>query len=269
MQSISPSYKLNLYFSCKNLRDKDNFTKSDPILKLFLIQNGQTELIGKTETLKNTLDPFFETKISLISEPSLSQTLKAVVFDKDSNSYDDFIGSITFPISDLLASKNQVYRSELHTMTKIPVGSLFINFDKTEVNKPEPTITWQWSISDLINVDWGLWDKTDSYIIFYRKLDENYWFPIYTSEYIKNELNPIYKTFSIGIDRLCGGNQGLEIKIECRDRDNVGKGKLVGIAYLTLNLILKNNNYEFELHNLELEKKRKNVGVLKVDIKKI
>lgn len=166
-------------------------------------------------------------------------------------------------------SKHQVYKADLKTITKKQAGGIYINFDKEEINKESAKITWQWSISNLINVDFGLWDKTDSILEFYRFLDENVWFPIYETECIKNDLNPAFSPFQITMERLCGNNRFLPIKVHCRDVDNFGTGKFIGYFTFTMNNVLSGGIDTFELRNELLEKKSGNncLGTVKVSIK--
>lgn len=87
------SLKLALYFSCYNLKDEDQLTKSDPIIKVYKIQSNSSEFIGKTEVVQNNLNPVFKTKIDVLYEPLLKQDLKIVVFDHDTKEELDHLGN--------------------------------------------------------------------------------------------------------------------------------------------------------------------------------
>ena len=57
--------RLNLYISARKLIDLDVMTKSDPCAEVFeKKQNGWVK-IGKTEKIKNNLNPDFETAIEV------------------------------------------------------------------------------------------------------------------------------------------------------------------------------------------------------------
>lgn len=61
------SIPVELYFSARNLKDQDIFSKSDPFLR-FGIQrtlNGIIDYIGKTETIKNNVNPNWKQKITV------------------------------------------------------------------------------------------------------------------------------------------------------------------------------------------------------------
>ncbi|KAJ7986106.1 hypothetical protein DPEC_G00347360 [Dallia pectoralis] len=87
---------VELYFCAKKLDDKDLFSKSDPFLEIYRINDDGTEqLIHRTEVIKNNLNPVWEPfKVSLISLCSCDEDrkLKCLVWDFDSRGKHDFIG---------------------------------------------------------------------------------------------------------------------------------------------------------------------------------
>ena len=71
--------------------------------------------------------------------------------------------------------------------------------------------------------------------------------PIHKTEYIKDNLNPVFKPFSIDIAKLCSNNYDLPIKIECYDWQSDGKHRLLGETLITMNRILNKKESEFVL----------------------
>jgi hypothetical protein len=55
--------------------------------------------------------------------------------------------------------------------------------------------------------------------------------PIFETEVISNNLNPLWKTISIPVSKLSNGDihNGM-ILFECKDHDTVGKDRLIGKA---------------------------------------
>ena len=92
------SLKLALYFSCCNLKDEDQLSKSDPVIKVYKIQSNSSVFVGKTEVIQNELNPFFKKKIDVLYEPLIKQDLKIVVFDQDTDTEHDHLGFFLFPI---------------------------------------------------------------------------------------------------------------------------------------------------------------------------
>uniref|UniRef100_A0A8C7L2S6 Copine 7 n=1 Tax=Oncorhynchus kisutch TaxID=8019 RepID=A0A8C7L2S6_ONCKI len=87
---------VELFFCAKKLDDKDLFSKSDPFLEIYRINDdGSEQLVHRTEVIKNNLNPVWEPfKVSLISLCSCDEDrkLKCLVWDSDSRGKHDFIG---------------------------------------------------------------------------------------------------------------------------------------------------------------------------------
>ncbi|KAG7469839.1 hypothetical protein MATL_G00133070 [Megalops atlanticus] len=87
---------VELSFSARKLDDKDFFSKSDPFLEIFRMNDDATQqLVHRTETVMNNLNPVWKTfKVSLNSLCSgdHDRILKCTVWDWDSNGKHDFIG---------------------------------------------------------------------------------------------------------------------------------------------------------------------------------
>nr|XP_023413753.1 copine-7 [Loxodonta africana] len=90
---------VELSFRAKKLDDKDLFSKSDPFLELYRVNDDQSEqLVYRTEVVKNNLSPVWEPfKVSLNSLCSCEETrpLKCLVWDYDSRGKHDFIGEFS------------------------------------------------------------------------------------------------------------------------------------------------------------------------------
>ncbi|XP_039082765.1 copine-7 isoform X4 [Hyaena hyaena] len=90
---------VELSFRARKLDDKDVFSKSDPFLELYRVNDDQSEqLVHRTEVVKNNLSPVWEPfKVSLSSLCSCEETrpLKCLVWDYDSRGKHDFIGEFS------------------------------------------------------------------------------------------------------------------------------------------------------------------------------
>uniref|UniRef100_A0A8C4PFG5 Copine-7 n=1 Tax=Equus asinus asinus TaxID=83772 RepID=A0A8C4PFG5_EQUAS len=90
---------VELSFRARKLDDKDLFSKSDPFLELYRINDDQSEqLVYRTEVVKNNLSPVWEPfKVSLSSLCSCKEArpLKCLVWDYDSRGKHDFIGEFS------------------------------------------------------------------------------------------------------------------------------------------------------------------------------
>ncbi|CAB1334707.1 unnamed protein product [Coregonus sp. 'balchen'] len=87
---------VELSFSARKLDDKDFFSKSDPFLEIFRINDDDTlQLVHRTETVMNNLNPVwktFKTSLNSLCSGDHDRPLKCTVWDWDSNGKHDFIG---------------------------------------------------------------------------------------------------------------------------------------------------------------------------------
>ncbi|XP_067910360.1 copine-4 isoform X1 [Heterodontus francisci] len=90
---------VELTFSARKLDDKDFFSKSDPFLEIFRMNDdGTQQLVHRTEVIMNNLNPLWKTfKVSAncLCSGDHDRKLKLIVWDWDSNGKHDFIGEFT------------------------------------------------------------------------------------------------------------------------------------------------------------------------------
>ncbi|EGC35159.1 hypothetical protein DICPUDRAFT_72456 [Dictyostelium purpureum] len=60
------------------------------------------------------------------------------------------------------------------------------------------------------------------------------WAVVHRTETIRDNQNPVWQPFTIGLHTLCGGNLERPIKIECWDYDNGGAHDLIGKSVTSL-----------------------------------
>ncbi|GCB79612.1 hypothetical protein scyTo_0017921 [Scyliorhinus torazame] len=87
---------VELAFCAKKLDDKDLFSKSDPFLEIYRINDDESEqLVYRTEVIKNNLNPVWDPfKVSLSSLCSCDEKkqLKCLIWDYDTRGKHDYIG---------------------------------------------------------------------------------------------------------------------------------------------------------------------------------
>ncbi|KAM9404570.1 copine-4 isoform 2-T2 [Salvelinus alpinus] len=87
---------VELSFSARKLDDKDFFSKSDPFLEIFRMNDDDTlQLVHRTETVMNNLNPVwktFKTSLNSLCSGDRDRPLKCTVWDWDSNGKHDYIG---------------------------------------------------------------------------------------------------------------------------------------------------------------------------------
>ena len=110
---------VKLYISGRNLKNMDIFSKSDPLCVIFEKAQDSDEWfeIGRTEFIKDTLNPDFEKAIDIDFFFEKSQLLRFEFIDDDGGDSDDpyydIIGSTTCQLSEVMASKGQTVTKPL------------------------------------------------------------------------------------------------------------------------------------------------------------
>ncbi|KAF7691421.1 copine-4 isoform X2 [Silurus meridionalis] len=96
---------VELAFSAKKLDDKDFFSKSDPFLEIFRVNDdGTGSLVHRTETIMNNLSPVwksFKVSLNTLCSGDHERELKCTVWDWDSNGKHDFIGEFQTTFKEL------------------------------------------------------------------------------------------------------------------------------------------------------------------------
>ncbi|XP_044534831.1 copine-4 [Gracilinanus agilis] len=90
---------VELAFNARKLDDKDFFSKSDPFLEIFRMNDDATQqLVHRTEVVMNNLSPAwksFKVSVNSLCSGDQDRRLKCIVWDWDSNGKHDFIGEFT------------------------------------------------------------------------------------------------------------------------------------------------------------------------------
>ena len=101
-----PGNKIQIFISCRKLKDTDVFSKSDPQVHVSMREAKQKyQIIGKTEVVSNNLNPDFVTFLTVDYCFEKEQFLKFDVFDVDPVKSDDHIGTCEFTIGQLMAAQ--------------------------------------------------------------------------------------------------------------------------------------------------------------------
>ena len=101
--------KIEIFISCRNLMDKDLISKSDPYVSFYMKEksSGNYVLKGKTETIKDNLNPNFVKTFIVDFIFEIKQECKFEVWDYDSDQKSDFLGIAETTIGEIAGSKGQ------------------------------------------------------------------------------------------------------------------------------------------------------------------
>ena len=194
--------KIEIFISCRKLKDLDTFSKSDSRVTVFL-DNGNGKgysKVGETETIKNELNPNFTTSFYINYYFEVKQRLKFEVQDDDGKGNFQLIGEIGTTVGAIVGAQDKYSILDLHLEGTKSTGKIIVSVDR--VKDSRESVYMQWAGVKLADVD-GMFNKSDPFLRFLRKSqDGTDWLITHQTEHIMDTLNPLWKGFWISPQKL-------------------------------------------------------------------
>ena len=238
--------KVEFFVSCRSLKNMDVMSKSDPqVILSFKHQNNKWVEQGRTEVVKDNLNPnFFKTfRVEFIFE--VQQTIKFEVIDVDSSSSFDFIGEVETNVGKIVGSRNQVCILDLQDKSRQKSGKLIVRAEKVGDNRE----IFSCRVAGKKLEDLHFFSKTSPFIRICKGLEDKTWLKVHESEWYSSNLNPIFKALEIKVEKLCNGDHLRPLLLECWDHEDSGDHKFVGSSSFTLQQLFKENMNTLQLKN--------------------
>eukprot|EP00066_Takifugu_rubripes_P001801 XP_003963250.1 PREDICTED: copine-5-like [Takifugu rubripes] len=277
-----PATKLEITVSCRNLLDRDTFSKSDPLVVLYTqgVECKQWREFGRTEVIDNTLNPDFVRKFILDYFFEEKQNLRFDVYDVDSKSPDlakhDFLGQVHCTLGEIVGSPASRLEKSLgggsfsiNDQRGGPYGAVSaggipgrkcgtIILSAEELGNCRDCATMQFCANKLDKKDF--FGKSDPFMVFYRSNEDGTFTICHKTEVMKNTLNPVWQAFSIPVRALCNGDYERTIKVEIYDWDRDGSHDFIGEFTTSYKELCRgqgqSNVYEVMNAKKKLKKKR-------------
>ncbi|XP_058279452.1 copine-5-like isoform X15 [Hirundo rustica] len=245
-----PATRVELTVSCRQLLDRDTFSKSDPVCVLYTQCPGSNQWreFGRTEVIDNSLNPDFLHKFVLDYCFEERQNLRFDLYDVDSKSPDlskhDFLGQAFCTLGEIVGSAGSRLEKPLMmgTATMHPRGRRpspasssggvpgkkcgTIILLAEELGNCRDVATLQFSATKLDKKDF--FGKSDPFMVFYRSNEDGTFTICHKTEVVRNTLNPIWAAFAIPVRALCNGDHDRAIKVEVYDWDRDGSHDFIG-----------------------------------------
>ncbi|XP_060045708.1 copine-5 isoform X2 [Erinaceus europaeus] len=289
-----PATKVEITVSCRNLLDKDMFSKSDPLCVMYIqgMENKQWREFGRTEVIDNTLNPDFVRKFIIDYFFEEKQNLRFDLYDVDSKSPDlskhDFLGQAFCTLGEIVGSPGSRLEKSL------TIGAFSLN---SRTGKPMPAVSngsglWMESLRttgleasggvpgkkcgtiilsaeelsncrDVATMQFcankldkkDFFGKSDPFLVFYRSNEDGTFTICHKTEVMKNTLNPVWQTFSIPVRALCNGDYDRTIKVEVYDWDRDGSHDFIG-EFTTSYRELARGQSQFNIYEVVNPKKK-------------
>ncbi|XP_054032550.1 copine-5 [Dryobates pubescens] len=245
-----PATRVELTVSCRQLLDKDTFSKSDPLCVLYTQRPGcrQWREFGRTEVIDNTLNPDFLRKFVLDYFFEEKQNLRFDLYDVDSKSPDlskhDFLGQAFCTLGEIVGSAGSRLEKPLtmgtaatHPRGRRPAPAMSnggipgkkcgtIILLAEELGNCRDVATLQFCANKLDKKDF--FGKSDPFLVFYRSNEDGTFTICHKTEVVRNTLNPVWQAFAIPVRALCNGDYDRAIKVEVYDWDRDGSHDFIG-----------------------------------------
>jgi Copine/C2 domain len=253
--------KLELSIHASKLKNVAGTLKgtSDPfavVTVLATTPGTKASVVGKTETIKNTLSPSW-VKV-FVFDYELGTPLKVAinVFDEEKNGKHKPMGSAVFEVGEILAARGSTKAKKLPKNQ----GTVFVNVRKQQGSG---TLRLGLKGSKLKNTE-GMFSKSDPFFELSRRIDSAgglTWDNVHRSEFIKNSLDPVWSDAVVDLSVLNGGDLELPIKISVFDFEGDGKHVNMGSCETSVKAM---QQAATSGSTLTLMNKGKSVGTLQV-----
>ncbi|XP_072529771.1 copine-8 [Salminus brasiliensis] len=256
-----PATKVEITVSCRNLLDRDTFSKSDPICVLYTqtVASREWREFGRTEVIDNTLNPDFVRKFILDYFFEERQNLRFDLYDLDSKSENlskhDFLGQMYCTLGEVVGSPGSRMERPLIGIPGKNCGAIIIKAE--ELGNCRESVLLQFCGNKLDKKDF--FGKSDPFLVFYRSNEDGTYTICHKTEVVKNTLDPVWQAFKIPVRALCNGDYDRAIKIEVYDWDRDGGHDYIG-EFKTSYRELSKGQSQFnvwEVLNMKKKKKKK------------
>lgn len=230
LAGVIPATKVEITVSCRNLLDRDTFSKSDPICVLYTqtVANREWREYGRTEVIDNTLNPDFVHKFILDYFFEERQNLRFDLYDLDSKSENlskhDFLGQMYCTLGEMVGSLGSRMERSLIGIPGKNCGSIIVKAE--ELGNCRESVLMQFCGNKLDKKDF--FGKSDPFLVFHRSNEDGTFTICHKTEVVKNTLDPVWQAFKIPVRALCNGDYDRAIKIEVYDWDRDGGHDYIG-----------------------------------------
>ncbi|CAB3405766.1 unnamed protein product [Caenorhabditis bovis] len=245
-----PCTTVRLFIKARKIADRDVLSKSDPICIVYEKTSGKRESCyapvvkntfqdpewierGRTEMIKNNLNPEFTRNVTLSYYFEETQLLRFELYDVDSHNVadltkHDFLGRYECPLARIVSfTKIRGHLEIGPDRGKLwKDGDDFLEYGSITIRGEEDNNLDEVSFDvEGENLDKKMLMNPDPYLVFIRHYDDGNSHPVYTSELKRSTRNPFWKRISIAVQALCGKDHNAPITIECYDKGQIRKLK--------------------------------------------
>ncbi|CAI4224522.1 unnamed protein product [Auanema sp. JU1783] len=271
--TTAPSVRLII--KAGELKNRDLFSKSDPLCVVYKLKHsldtGESWVeIGRTEMIRNCLNPEWSEEIELEYMFEEKQNLRFDIYDIDCEkkplSQQDFLGRMECDLAEIVSI--EVFQKSLSGLKK---NSGFIMVRSVEVQQGAREILEFFVKGENLDKK-DLFGKSDPYLEVYRFNKDGTKSLVHRTEYVRKTLNPTWRPFRLDMQALCFGDKTRNVSIVCWDNNDGKSAKpdLIGEYVTSVNHLLEPSTRIKLVNGKKKEKKGKKYehsGILLFNIK--
>mmetsp|Transcript_13122 Transcript_13122/g.24562 ORF Transcript_13122/g.24562 Transcript_13122/m.24562 type:complete len:459 (+) Transcript_13122:223-1599(+) len=181
----------------------------------------------------------------------MQQPLKIDAWDFDVES-PDYLGGVETSLGAIVGSAQQTLILDLKDK-RGNAGKVILRSE--EVKGTMDSIYLELAARGVEDVE--VFSKSDPFLTISKLRPDNTWARVHQTEYIPNNLNPIWRGFQLPVSSLCGGDFFRPIRFEIYDHEDNGRHKFIGALDTTMNDILLHGGRTFPFINPQKASKKK------------
>ena len=236
-----PTTRLELSISCRGLRDLDLMSKSDPQCIVFMKDSYQEKYfeVGRTEEVKNNLNPDFVRKVIVNFNFEMVQKIRFEVYDIDAVGR-DFLGQMETTLADIVAFKGKQFIKPLIGKNRnLNCGQIIVVVEEVIANKQ----VLHFTVAGFeIRKTWFM--KRDTFLRFWKSNEDGTCCLVHKSETCWSSADPVFKPISIKVTSLCNGDLDRAIRIDLMKHSYTGDHRLLGSVQTTVNTMVNGSTEE-------------------------
>uniref|UniRef100_A0AAZ1Y5N8 Copine 8 n=1 Tax=Oreochromis aureus TaxID=47969 RepID=A0AAZ1Y5N8_OREAU len=231
-----PATKVEITVSCRNLLDRDTFSKSDPICVLYTQAMGNREWreFGRTEVIDNTLNPDFVRKFILDYFFEERQNLRFDLYDVDSKSANlskhDFLGQAHCTLGEIVGSLGSRLEKPLGGIPGKKCGTIIVKAE--ELNNCRESVMMQFCGNKLDKKDF--FGKSDPFLVFYRSNEDGTTIKIEVYDWDRDGSHDFIGEFSTSYRELSRGQSQFNVYEVVNPKKKGKKKKYLNSGTVTL-----------------------------------
>jgi len=248
--------KVELFLSCRKLKNMDYLSLTDPQIKIYLERKGQFVYYDQTENIQDNLNPNFTKTFLLDYVFEVKQKMKFEILNVGPGK-SELCGYVETSLGEIIGSKNMTGIFSILDKGKTK-GKLIIRAEKVREN--HSTVDFSIHGKNLMNTK-GWFGKSNPVLKLCRMAGDSGFVTVYESEVVKKNLSPEWNPFSIKVRKLCNADYQRPIKAEVYSRSGF-KETLIGETQFTISEAQSQERRDFTLFN---PRKNKKAGTLRFD----